>query len=217
MAQINYYTVLGIPTTASDAEIKTAYRKKALETHPDKFHNASPQIKERQAELFRQIKEAYDVLSDPTRRRIYDDTYINPPRNPEPPKYNYTYRQNNTTYSQNYTRQNNDYYDDYPDYDEYENYNEYDEYNDGYDDYDDDYNTSNYTNYAYNYRNSAPTNNKSDTDGWLGCLGGVVIAYLILCGIISAATGINFFAVLIGLPLLIVFLLAEAAGGSKKR
>ncbi|KAK7161116.1 hypothetical protein R3I94_003945 [Phoxinus phoxinus] len=62
----DYYSVLGIQKGASDDEIKKAYRKQALKYHPDK--NKSPSAEEK----FKEIAEAYDVLSDPKKRDVYD-------------------------------------------------------------------------------------------------------------------------------------------------
>ncbi|XP_051558732.1 dnaJ homolog subfamily B member 1-like [Myxocyprinus asiaticus] len=62
----DYYSVLGIQKGASDDEIKKAYRKQALKYHPDK--NKSPGSEEK----FKKIAEAYDVLSDPKKKDIYD-------------------------------------------------------------------------------------------------------------------------------------------------
>ncbi|XP_043094050.1 dnaJ homolog subfamily B member 1b [Puntigrus tetrazona] len=62
----DYYSVLGIQKGASEDEIKKAYRKQALKYHPDK--NKSPGAEEK----FKEIAEAYDVLSDPKKKDIYD-------------------------------------------------------------------------------------------------------------------------------------------------
>ncbi|XP_072104294.1 dnaJ homolog subfamily B member 1-like isoform X2 [Mobula birostris] len=62
----DYYKVLGIQKGAADDEIKKAYRKMALKYHPDK--NKSPDAEDK----FKEIAEAYDVLSDPKKREIYD-------------------------------------------------------------------------------------------------------------------------------------------------
>jgi len=62
----DYYKVLGVSRGASDDEIKKAYRKLALKYHPDK--NQSPGAEEK----FKEIGEAYDVLSDTRKKQIYD-------------------------------------------------------------------------------------------------------------------------------------------------
>ena len=63
----DYYSTLGISKEASQDEIKKAYRKKALEFHPDRNPD-NPKAEEQ----FKKISEAYEVLSDEGRRRIYD-------------------------------------------------------------------------------------------------------------------------------------------------
>ena len=62
----DYYKVLGVARGASDDDLKKAYRKLALKYHPDK--NKAPGAEEK----FKEIGEAYDVLSDPKKRQIYD-------------------------------------------------------------------------------------------------------------------------------------------------
>ncbi|XP_071360135.1 dnaJ homolog subfamily B member 1b [Trachinotus anak] len=62
----DYYDILGIKKGASEDDIKKAYRKQALRFHPDK--NKSPGAEEK----FKEIAEAYDVLSDPKKKDIYD-------------------------------------------------------------------------------------------------------------------------------------------------
>lgn len=62
----DYYKILGIQKEANDDEIKKAYRKLALKYHPDK--NKAPGAEER----FKEVAEAYEVLSDKKKRDIYD-------------------------------------------------------------------------------------------------------------------------------------------------
>lgn len=64
----DYYDVLGVPKNSSDQDIKKAYRKLALKWHPDK----NPENKQQAEENFKEISEAYDVLSDPEKRQVYD-------------------------------------------------------------------------------------------------------------------------------------------------
>lgn len=67
MAQRDYYAVLGVSRNATQEEIKKAYRRLAIQYHPDR----NPGNKEAE-EKFKEIAEAYAVLSDPEKRRIYD-------------------------------------------------------------------------------------------------------------------------------------------------
>jgi len=64
----DYYRILGIPTNASDGEIKKAYRKLAMQYHPDR----NPGKEEWANEKFKEINEAYGVLGDPQKRKQYD-------------------------------------------------------------------------------------------------------------------------------------------------
>src|SRR2546425_11483662 len=66
-ASQDYYQVLGVSETASVAEIKKAFRRLAKQHHPDRNPN-NPQA----AERFKEINEAHDVLSDPDKRKKYD-------------------------------------------------------------------------------------------------------------------------------------------------
>src|SRR6266516_4043119 len=63
----DYYAVLSIERSASDDEIKTAYRKLAMRWHPDR-NNGSKESEEK----FKELTEAYDVLRDPNKRAAYD-------------------------------------------------------------------------------------------------------------------------------------------------
>ena len=63
----DYYEVLGVAKTATADEIKSAYRKLAMKYHPDRNPD-NPEAKEK----FTEVSEAYEVLSDPEKRSIYD-------------------------------------------------------------------------------------------------------------------------------------------------
>ena len=65
----DYYKVLGVDKGASVDDIKKAYRKLALKHHPDR----NPSDKKRAEEKFKEISEAYAVLSDPEKRKQYDE------------------------------------------------------------------------------------------------------------------------------------------------
>ncbi len=72
MEKRDYYEVLDVAKGASAEDIKKAYRKKAIQYHPDKWTNASEQERKDAEEKFKEAAEAYEVLSDPQKRQRYD-------------------------------------------------------------------------------------------------------------------------------------------------
>ena len=62
----DYYEVLGVPRDASGGDVKTAFRRLARELHPDVSDAPDAEVR------FREVAEAYEVLSDPERRQVYD-------------------------------------------------------------------------------------------------------------------------------------------------
>ena len=78
MSKRDYYEVLGVPKDASDAEIKKAFKKLALKYHPDR----NPDNPKAAEEKFKEINEAYSVLSNKQKRAQYDQfglkMFINP-------------------------------------------------------------------------------------------------------------------------------------------
>lgn len=69
MAKKDYYDTLGVPKNASDEDIKKAYRKLAMKHHPDRNQGDKSKVSE---EKFKEAKEAYEILSDDSKRAAYD-------------------------------------------------------------------------------------------------------------------------------------------------
>lgn len=63
----DHYAILGIASDASGDEVRSAYRRKALQFHPDR--NTAPEATDK----FRDVQEAYETLSDVARRHAYDE------------------------------------------------------------------------------------------------------------------------------------------------
>jgi len=71
----DYYKLLNITKSATPDQIRQAYRKESLKTHPDRLANASPAEIKQATERFQAVADAYYVLSDPKRRQEYDILY----------------------------------------------------------------------------------------------------------------------------------------------
>ncbi len=69
MAKRDYYEVLGLAKGASEDDIKKAYRKLAMKYHPDRNQGEGAKVAE---EKFKEVKEAYEMLSDAQKRQAYD-------------------------------------------------------------------------------------------------------------------------------------------------
>ena len=76
----NYYDILGVPRNASQKAVKDAFKKKAMQYHPDRGGNE---------EQFKQINEAYDVLKDPQKKSQYDRFGTAEPRQQRPHGHEY--------------------------------------------------------------------------------------------------------------------------------
>ena len=77
---LSHYEVLGISATASEAQVHEAWRRVALEAHPDKLKQRCLLAGDEEVARAAAVNEAHDVLSDPHRRSVYDSS-----RKPEAP------------------------------------------------------------------------------------------------------------------------------------
>ncbi len=84
----DYYGILGVSYECNDKQIKSSFRKLALQYHPD--HNSSTEAKQK----FRKILEAYEVLKDPQKRAAYNQFYHE------------TFKYNHKTFASNKSRDN---------------------------------------------------------------------------------------------------------------
>ncbi|KAF8898598.1 DnaJ-domain-containing protein [Infundibulicybe gibba] len=71
----DYYKILNVAKTASQDEVRQAYRKESLKTHPDRLAHATAAEKRQATEKFQAVADAYYVLSDVQRRKEYDALY----------------------------------------------------------------------------------------------------------------------------------------------
>ena len=69
----NFYGVLGVSKTASDRELRKAYRLLSRKCHPDRFVNSAPEEKQRAANQFQKLNEAVEFLTDSFMRQQYDE------------------------------------------------------------------------------------------------------------------------------------------------
>ncbi len=72
MANKDFYQILGVQRNATEDDIKKAYRKLALEWHPDRWVNKSEDERKMAEDKFKEMTEAYETLSDPAKRSQYD-------------------------------------------------------------------------------------------------------------------------------------------------
>ncbi|XP_061447030.1 dnaJ homolog subfamily C member 7 isoform X2 [Rhineura floridana] len=68
----DYYKILGVDKNASEDEIKKAYRKRALMHHPDRHSGASAEVQKEEEKKFKEVGEAFTILSDPKKKARYD-------------------------------------------------------------------------------------------------------------------------------------------------
>ena len=69
----NYYRIVGVERDASEDDIKKAYRKRALHFHPDRHPGATEQQRQGFEKEFKELGQAYGVLSDPVKKSRYDN------------------------------------------------------------------------------------------------------------------------------------------------
>ncbi|RPA88089.1 DnaJ-domain-containing protein [Ascobolus immersus RN42] len=86
------YKVLGLPKDATESAIRGSYKKLMLQCHPDKVHDES--LREEKAKMFEEVQQAYELLSDPRKRKKYDmeasGQRPSPPSGYKHPSYEHT-------------------------------------------------------------------------------------------------------------------------------
>ena len=94
MQRLDPYTVLGVKKTASQEEIKSAYRKKALKYHPDRNQGDSTA-----EEKFKNVSSAYSMIGDPESKRQYDESTNPHRRRSRPPNFDDVFRTVNANFN----------------------------------------------------------------------------------------------------------------------
>lgn len=74
---INHFRVLGVKSSASDDDIKKAYKRLSNKYHPDKLLSLSEDEKEQAATMLQRVKQAYEVLSDPKQKAAFIKDFNN--------------------------------------------------------------------------------------------------------------------------------------------
>jgi len=87
----DYYKLLNISQSATQDEVRQAYRKESLRTHPDRLATASPAEKQAATERFQAVADAYFVLSDAGRRKEYDTLYSTRSDRTDNPRSTYSF------------------------------------------------------------------------------------------------------------------------------
>ncbi|KAJ2989359.1 hypothetical protein NUW54_g8810 [Trametes sanguinea] len=81
----NFYEVLGVKQDATQEEVRKAYRRRALQTHPDRLpQDVSQADKKKAEEQFRLVNNAYEVLNNEESRKLYDKHGVWPPPTEQP-------------------------------------------------------------------------------------------------------------------------------------
>ena len=68
----NYYKLFEVPNDADISKVRSAFRKKAKSCHPDLFQHVSPEERKNLQKKFVRLSQAYETLSDPKKRQLFD-------------------------------------------------------------------------------------------------------------------------------------------------